>query len=372
MIDTLYLDFIAPDYRGRIIYPSFIVFSRDQNPITDERIHDTDLLPYTGARLADKGRWAYIRLPERFPFTLDIRAWKNGSQHCLVKFSVPKLLGPDNWDPVGPSEFPRAMEVLQGSLWDAGLEVKFENARIARIDLFKNIVMKYDFLHYKRVLRLLNVASADTKVYQTGMAWNNPGGYWGVTAYDKSAQAEALRRKQIENTQREEVKGPKRPRRVLRVELKLLRKRAILGELGFDRIDKLCAGWGELRETYERFLRERLFQYEPDSLKVKMVDGLDDLVTRYCVSPFDERWVNKMLQDYGAYSLAKRFGKEPLLEAIAARSGLAGSSLRSKRSRLNRMFAEQEVVLGLEEAASNGLSLHDLYRELRSKLLSPS
>ena len=214
-------------------------------------------------------------------------------------------------------------------------------------------------------------------MHKTGIAWDGRGGLWGLTAYDKSVQAVAYLQKKGQGRTESGAANSVVPNNTMRVELKLLRRRAVTGLLGFELAKDLSANWAKLESVYETFLRRRLFAYAPDSLKDKRVDGLDDFLDgngRAGKSKRSRRWMDKMFKSFGVYSLAKQYGREYLVESIMARSGLIkGSSIGSKRSRLNNELAEIELWARLkEETSSRDGNLEDLYRELYSKLLSPA
>src|SRR5208337_2963820 len=131
------------------------------------------------------------------------------------------------------------------------------DARIVRIDLFRNITLEHDFLHYGRLLNLLEVPGADLKMHKTGIAWDGRGGLWGLTAYDKSVQAVAYLQKKGQGRTESGAANSVVPNNTMRVELKLLRRRAVTGLLGFELAKDLSANWAKLESVYETFLRRR-------------------------------------------------------------------------------------------------------------------
>lgn len=374
MIDTLHLDF---GDRFKVPYPNpvwcSLVVSRD-TPVDPSGTppRKTELWRTEYGRV--EGRRAYRRRTPNFPCDIDIHGWRDHRTHLLVKFSVPELLHGDNWRSVDLASLRQCLEKLVWMLPGIGVELDcgIEEARIVRIDLFKNIEIQQPFVLYKHVLGLIDVRGADRREYNTTFGWHHRGKLWGITIYDKVGQTLAAQEKKGKAILSKESLDAMAKGNILRAELKLRKRKVVQDLLEFDSIGGLFRNWNKLESTYVDFLSRHVFSYVPELPSTENRASLEALLAAFSADN-DEKWLHGMLESYGIYELVKRYGKDFFVDSIMTKSGLDGSSYRSKRSRLMRKVKNIELRIDLKNGRSpDGVRFEDLYEELYSKLLLPS
>ncbi len=91
-----------------------------------------------------------------------------------LQCSLPKLFGlRDNFYPIGLNSFEIAINNLKNELKSDGIVVDLENAKILRLDLFKNVRTSYNFNTYAEVLKMLGLKRTYKRVYPDGFLSGN-------------------------------------------------------------------------------------------------------------------------------------------------------------------------------------------------------
>jgi hypothetical protein len=145
---------------------------------------------------------------------------------CSVKFSIPKIHNGSNYYPVGKDETRAVIRAVEGYLKEAGVHCNVEEARISRLDSFRNIVTEGPCLAYYRLLQSLRIKRTEQILYATSILWRNQQQQFAV--YDK---VQEMRSKGLDVSAY--------PVNTLRFEQRLLKGRKVKDSLGVETIEEL-------------------------------------------------------------------------------------------------------------------------------------
>ena len=186
MIDSLFID-LGNNVR---IQDSLLVVERDFTACENAfPVRDTGLWQEPNLGTVH-GRRAYFRRNTEFPFDIEMRVWRDGQLHFMVKCSVPELVYGHNRIPVSPVDFEAALEVLKVKLGRIGVDADLTSGRIVRIDVFKQSKIECNFRSYARVLRRIVVPNCDITEHDTTILWRHRSGSWAINVYDKRQMGE--------------------------------------------------------------------------------------------------------------------------------------------------------------------------------------
>jgi hypothetical protein len=296
------------------------------------------------------GRRAYFRRTGMLRFDIDIKIWKDGKRHCLVKFSVPELLHGSNALPAHVDELPLALDALQQELSQVGIKANIKQGQIVRIDLARQAAMVDNFSSYARVLRRIHVPGTDLKEHDTTLLWLHRQGKWAINAYDKTVQA---------GKSLQDGSG------ILRLELQLRTRRTVERILGYSSIKDLLDNAEHLQDVYRTFLHRRL----PIGSFLQNSGGEGDLVNRIeqlvmqHKAKGGERWTSGALERIGLAYICKELGIEHAISLLAPTGPGASSTQRSRHSRL--LKKARLSVFDLEQSVGEECGRTEIVKSLK-------
>jgi hypothetical protein len=234
---------------------------------------DTLTLGISDFELTDKSNFHLVsdtnlssgETQERFYYNTDTYNITIDKGGLKLQFSLPKLYGlKDNFYPVGLNSFEVAMNHLERSLDNIGLVADLDNAKILRLDLFKNVEVSQSFYAYSDILRVLGLKRTYNRAYPDGFLSGNT--LREVCFYNKVKElTESLGSnyvRQVYNFSGENI---------VRGELRFLRHMEAKKN-GLDLLKDLPNQWSNLKITYSNYMSE-VFKYEGgDSLNSETLE----------------------------------------------------------------------------------------------------
>lgn len=321
---------------------------------------DTLTLGISDFELTDKSNFHLVsdtnlssgETQERFYYNTDTYNITIDKKGLKLQFSLPKLYGlKDNFYPVGLNSFEVAMNHLERSLDSIGLVADLDNAKILRLDLFKNVETSQSFSAYSDILRVLGLKRTYNRAYPNGFLSGNTNRevcfYNKVRELTESLGSNYVR--QVYNFSGENI---------VRGELRFLRHREVKKN-GLDLLKDLPNQWSNLKITYSNYMSE-VFKYEGgDSLNS---ETLEPEVLRALV--FEALlW----LELYGKRRAFKRFGFFPF--CFVSNQELK-SILSEKYSRAQVYSILSQIEKERKEVVFKVPEYRQLYQELKEKFLN--
>ena len=284
-------------------------------------------------------------------FRLDMVNHGDGPD-AFLSFSAPKIFHGDNFHSLSGEQIVAVFGRVQLLLEEEGVYADVEQARLSRLDIFDNVETDLPPELYFRLLEHLRFKRMRSLSYATTQLWSNR--QWALVVYDKIAEMESRGC---------HVAGL--PPRVLRFELRLLKKKKIKQVLGFDTVPELLSGFDRVRDCFRGVLAGDLFSGEFPAHPVLPADGLADQL-RYYQQNEGRYWLSKFLTHDGLHGLEGAGSFPALQQAVSEVQGRQG------RHRLAQMLREKNLLRAvMAQSAVSETSLQALYRELEEKLLGP-
>lgn len=321
MIDSMYIDFAG---QFSILDDNLLVVDRTHAAsYGEEPIYEKVLWLSSDKGNEVRGRRAYFRRTKHFPVDIDIKIWRDGKVHCLVKFSIPELLHGNNFKLISHEDLMRGLQELKEVLAIIGLIVEPVEGTMIRLDLIHQSAMATDFRDYARLLRRLNVPGTNQMEYDSSFLWLYKN-QWGISVYDKYAQME------IESTDAG----------FLRIEIQLRRREIIERVIGSSNVSDLLKQFDSLPNIYRSFLKKRLIPGINPSLGD--VDSNFPFLSfiSHIKDETSERWRALSLEQIGLIALCKEIGLSDAVDHVCGEGKGAASTVRSRRSRMTKRARE--------------------------------
>lgn len=164
---------------------------------------------------------------------------------CFLQCSVPKIAHGRNDLPVDRDQLDGVVSFLQTDLKEHGINTNLFNAKLSRLDLFKQDTFRFSFLDYVPVFAMLNGKRQQRRDYGTTYLYGNT--QRELCLYDKG----------VERAISEGMKDAT-PTNEVRAELRLLFHRPVEKATGMDTVTDLVTGYGDLTPVYNSELRKYL------------------------------------------------------------------------------------------------------------------
>jgi len=277
---------------------------------------------------------------------------QEGSSSLLyVQCSLPKVARGSNFAPISEAEARDGIKGIERMLRDAGVRFNVDQARLSRLDLFKNAYTDEPFSTYHDLLSRLGTKRMQKRDYGTSFLLSNTRAE--VSVYDKIVEMEH---------RKESIEGLPR---TIRFESRLLTHRKIREFTGMETTSDLLGEYGALGEHFQRAMRDNLFRWNPDELAVVLQSELEAEL-RYFKAMAGRNWHSKYLSMKGAESILQGVSPEIYRDALA---NVIGDRDRKKLYRAQRVLEDAERDLAfIRERKGEGKTRGQLYRELAGKL----
>jgi hypothetical protein len=275
----------------------------------------------------------------------------NSSVLCLVQFSVPKVADGSNYHPTDHKGTQAALKGIGARLKSIGVKTNIKSARLSRLDAFKTIEAEEPYECYYPVLSLLRGTRMSKRDYGTTFLWANKA--QEICAYDKAAEM-----------RQRDVSTDGLPEHPLRVEWRMMNGRKIRESLGgIGTVAELLEGYGEVRSSYQRVVREQLFK--------RSVKELATLSASTVIAEWDflkaanrRYWLDDWLKARGVATVMSQM--DVVLEALKDAADNRMTVLRFKR----KLEAAEMDAAAMNIIGPSRRSVGDLYTELKTKVLA--
>jgi len=296
------------------------------------------------------GTKAYCNTPD---FQMEVKAI-GAETKLLCKLSLPKYGKGDNFSAVSERLAVEKLKDLQKQMNDNGVKADISEAKLSRIDLFKNVFAEHSFKTYSPVFGMLEAKRMKSMAVYGGDCF-----LWGSTkqqicAYDK---VEEMRNKQMDVRK---LEGSN----VLRFENRLFGAEKIAKVTGGMITGKdFLSGYGTLKNIYHLQMKNNLFRYEPDSIEVLNLSEVEATLTKL-KKLFPRKYLfyaNRMMGVAGWMRYGKLENVAEIVEKVSGHRQTKKKWLDSQRRSM--FFAE-----GLSGDAIT-IPVGTLYREISEKVL---
>jgi len=360
MIDTLHLtvsDFEV-EGQGLTVQPSPYVWgSRD--PFSDEdmapqKLADFELFP--GAR----GSKAYFN-SGKYNLTIKpsiVNRFSSDSSDffdvkCFISLSVPKFYHGNNYHSCTVEQFLEVMADLQSRVTsEVGVRCNLAEAKLSRIDAFRNVFCGESFESYIPVLSLLKYTRTDDRQYGKGTyLWLNNAQQFCV--YDKIKE---MRRHALDVDYTELYPN------TMRFERRLIKSHKIEKQLGFKKAIDLYKNYGVVEENYISEVKKNFFKYEVEDVERELGKEIEkDLI--YFKERYKRNWLQQFFESRALVSLALTCEVSTIHNAIL---NIENDRVKAHRvaKKLDKAFVEMSM-----RKKNKKTTLGHLYNELKGKVL---
>lgn len=227
----------------------------------------------------------------------------------IVQTEVPKWFSEktSNFQPVSNSEFSEFRNSLKKRLEGIGINFDFDNAKLSRVDLFKNGEMRKPLSSYFNILSRLDGGKARMKVFDYGAEGVTFGNTQrGACFYDKRLQLEQ-KGFPVANI----------PNNILRGEIRFHRSGSVQKNLGgITTFRELQGNFDILNEIYKKQLMGLVFRLgEGKQQELKLIESQDAIMRKMINASkrgVIDRWVGAtgapaLLNEFGSISKMRKF-----------------------------------------------------------------
>ena len=302
----------------------------------------------------EMGSKAYLNTQS---LNVDIKPFSQGGVQCFVHFSIPKIHNGENYYSVGKEGTQAVLKKVEGELKEAGINTNIEEASLSRVDTFQNIITEEPFLSYSPLFSLLQASRKLRRDYGSTFLWSNT--QQELCVYDK-----------IEEMQKRKIDTSSYPSQTMRFEWRLLNKKKIENAVGFSRVREIPSNWGVFREKYREAWKEDIFKMEVGEVEI-LASKQVKLLLEHFRNENERNYIDSLFGFYGAYTLGRDYGIEPLKIAIRElemERGADKNTIKVKVQRASRKLNEALQKMELLKGESEGKTLAGLYRELQGKI----
>lgn len=347
MIDTLTLDLQKYHVKDN---PNLELIPARVNLRTGSMGQEADLFGgYVGAK-------AYVNTEK---VHLDIFPCRDGLVHAFMHFSAPKQVEDDNYKELTYSGFMDALGRAEGELEKLGVEAKLHEAKITRLDLFKNIFPDEPVMSYAKVFELLEANYAKDKRTYGSDGWLMGNKQQQYCIYNKIQEMRGSG-KVIEGLPE-----------TMRFEHRTLNSNKVETYYQFSTVEGLKRfGWDALYQKRRETWKRNFFKYEIQEVETLAVSQLVTELMHFKEKEIrgekQRNWVDDCLRSYGAYYLCEIGSVEIVREAL--------QFLGADRMKIYRMVQDMRErrleIEGLRGSDADNKTLGVLYSELKEKVLA--
>jgi hypothetical protein len=246
------------------------------------------------------------------------------------------------------------MNDLQRSLDGLGVDCNVSEARVSRLDAFRNVTTSEPFPAYVPVLSLLEGKRMRDFVQFGGSAFRWGNSLSQINAYDKLAEMES-KKKSIERFSGQNV---------VRFEHRALKSRKVRDLYGFATVSDFLKDYDSVGEVYGRVMSDVLFRYQGEEVEVLSGRQIADELRQF--RDFGGRyWMSEYLQATGMKALLQRSSVETITKAVEEVSGNRMAGTRNRR-KLQRSLVQQKLLTKSDVSLK---TFRMLYDELRAGVL---
>ena len=275
----------------------------------------------------------------------------------LISINPGIMINGHNFFPVTFQELVKCLAHVSRVLTKVGISTNIDLCRLARIDIFKNIELDYDFNYYLRAVRLMSPKSMSQK---------------GVTNYEDSFQIQNKSLQQnfydkinqfINKYHRDPATIGVTSPNVGRFETRFMNHRIIKNRFGIETVGELMQNnsFSHVTDVYENELKKNFFRFQNLANQVVPIDTDKDLLLRI-------RGKYPKIAPELFFTYKQLTGDKPFtLDDWASLMRSTGVSETTIKERKRQML--EVIKIGLE-LKQEPLQVSELLRELFTKLVN--
>lgn len=274
---------------------------------------------------------------------------KAGKVQAFVNFSVPKVINGENFYPVTAEESGQALERVNADLWNRGIHLDLNHAKLSRVDMFQNAYASEPFANYRPVFELLQCKRQQRKDYGTTFLWSN-------------TQRELCVYNKLEEMEQRGARVAGLPPAV-RFELRFKNAAVNKKMFGFSTASELVSQLDHVKEVYNDQLVKSLFGFTPGEVEVLVASRLE-CELRFYRSNCGKRFVSSYQRALGARELLS-YGEDAIKAAFTSMDLDRNLTWRT----IKRLRENWQTLAMIRAESSEVKTLSTLYSELKQLVL---
>lgn len=344
------------DSTGKIVTGSKAYLNHDKFNLTIQPSIESELNDYNRSKLKIK---RFKRIDEKIQ--KDIFDYNSDEEvkGIFLQTSLPRLLSETNLKTLSFDEQKTALKILESELKKYGIKTNIYEANLSRVDTFTNLKTNYSFFAYSNLFNLMECSRMKSTGYaDESYLWKN--GNQQLAVYDKILELK---------TKKPELKFHT-SNNIMRIENRLLKKRAIDTRLHFLKVSELYKNYNEVKEYHKKEITKRLFKYDLDEIELMTETDLKQKFI-YAKEIYGKKWFDKYCFNFGLYSVSKIADVNFLGDIIAELDNISETNIRVKKHRILKKINDSKFYFGKGGIFSNEIvnfkSNVELYNELKTK-----
>ena len=277
-----------------------------------------------------------------------------GKVFAFTTFSAPKRISEDNYSPIKESQFSEVFESVEQELHENGINTHIQEAKLSRVDTFKNILTDEETLSYSRLFGLLQANRAKNKNTYGVTGWLMRNNSTEYCIYDKL----------------EEMRNSGHLTEGLEKTLRFEHRCKTAAKVkGFYKnvttvTDLKAYGWSALRDRTIKAWTDNFFKYEIEDFEI-IVESQIRNEMQFFQEKYGRSFFSKYLKAYGAYFLASSLGGVEIVKKALQNMDMGRKKVyRAERDLTNTLVEIQS----LRNDSKSPQTLGELYSELKYKM----
>lgn len=170
----------------------------------------------------------------------------------FVQFNPSKIYHDINFYPVSSNQVKIVCNEIAGDLKDNGIQLNFDNMKVSRLDLAKNINVDYGFTEYSDLLRCLSGKRMNARDYGTSYLFYNKSRE--ISFYDK---IEEMKTHNVDFSKYDIPLG-----NVMRAELRFKQNSVVKRDVGLEKVNNLydVEYYDYLKNKYKKIISDVVFK----------------------------------------------------------------------------------------------------------------
>jgi hypothetical protein len=345
------------DNTGKIITGSKAYLNHEKFNLTIQPTIQPEMTEYNRSKLKIK---RFKRIDEKIQ--KDLWDWESENDEVkgiFIQTSLPRLLSETNLKTLSYDEQKTALKTLETELKNNGIKTNIFNANLSRVDTFTNLKTDFPFYSYSNLFSLMECSRMKSIGYaDESFLWKN--GNQQLAIYDKILEMK---------TKKPELNFAS-SKNIMRIENRLLKKRAIDAKLHFIKLDDIYKNYDELKDYHRRETEKKIFKYSFSEIRGLTENKLEAQLI-FCKKQFKDKWLDGFLKMEGIKAFLGSDNENFLLDMIdKLDSEKKEITIRVKKSRAKKLYQEMKFYISMFEMdfkKDKFKSNAELYNELKSK-----
>ena len=344
------------DSTGKIVTGSKAYLNHDKFNLTIQPSIESELNDFNRSKLKIK---RFKRIDEKIQKDIFDYNTDEEVKGIFLQTSLPRLLSETNLKTLSFDEQKTALKILESELKKYGIKTNIFDANLSRVDTFTNLKTDYSFFAYSNLFNLMECSRMKSVGYaDESYLWKN--GNQQLAIYDKVLELKV---------KRPELKFQSN-KNIMRIENRLLKKRAIDTRLHLIKLDDLYKNYNDVKEYHKKEITKRLFKYDLDEIELMTEIDLKQKFI-YAKEIYGKKWFDKYCFNFGLFSVSKIADINFLGNVIAELDNITENNIRVKKHRILKKINDSKFYFGkggiFSDETINFKSNVELYNELKTK-----